>query len=77
MEKMTMTVGAVAIGGLAMLASLRAQSTPANSTITANVIDVDSIQTEIYRTSENDFECLARTGVNAPATMFPKLSDGC
>ncbi|HLN02107.1 MAG TPA: P1 family peptidase [Bryobacteraceae bacterium] len=35
MEKITMTVGAVAIGGLAMLASLRAQSTPANSTITA------------------------------------------
>jgi hypothetical protein len=21
--------------------------------------------------SENDFECLARTGVNAPVTMFP------
>jgi hypothetical protein len=28
-------------------------------------------------TSENDFECLARTRVTAPATIFPKLSDGC
>ena len=24
-----------------------------------------------------DFECFARTGANAPATIFPKLSDGC
>ena len=43
----------------------------------APLSDVDSIQTEICRTSENDFECLARTGVNTPTTIFPKLSDGC
>jgi len=24
-----------------------------------------------------DFECFARTGANAPATIFPKRSDGC
>lgn len=29
------------------------------------------INTETHFISENDFECLASTGVNAPGTMFP------
>src|SRR5258708_39635555 len=30
-----------------------------------------STPTEMQSMSENDFECLARTGVNTPETMFP------
>src|SRR5258708_35387083 len=32
---------------------------------------IRSTPTERQSTSENDFECLARTGVNTPGTMFP------
>ena len=32
-----------------------------------------STPTETQSTSENDFECLASTGVNAPGTIFPDL----
>src|SRR5258708_32240413 len=34
---------------------------------------IRSTPTEMQSTSENDFECLASTGVNTPGTMFPKL----
>ena len=32
---------------------------------------IRSTPTEMQSIKENDFECFARTGVNAPETMFP------
>jgi L-aminopeptidase/D-esterase-like protein len=53
MEKMTMTVGVVAISGLAILARLSAQSTPANTTITA----VPGIKVGHFTLSERPTGC--------------------
>jgi hypothetical protein len=36
---------------------------------------IRSTPTEMQSIKENDFECLASTGVNAPGTMFPNF--GC
>src|SRR5437660_10552768 len=33
-----------------------------------------STPTEIQSMSENDFECFARTGVNTPKTMSPRIA---